>query len=71
MRESAPPALSASTGGFGLVNVNLRLRLYYNQQDGLTIKSGPGGTSVSFRVPCRISEELAQEAKTAAPSLSS
>ena len=69
MRESAPPALSASTGGFGLVNVNLRLRLYYNQQGGLTIESGPGGTSVSFRVPCRISEELAQDDKPAASSL--
>ena len=58
MRETAPPALSATTGGFGLVNVNLRLRLYYNQTDGLSIESGPGGTTVSFRVPCRTAEEL-------------
>ena len=58
MRETAPPALSATTGGFGLVNVNLRLRLYYNQTDGLTIESGSGGTTVSFRVPCRTPEEL-------------
>ncbi len=65
MRESAPPALSSATGGFGLVNVNLRLRLYYNQTDGLTIESGPGGTTVSFRVPCRTSEEIEQESGAA------
>ena len=61
MRESAPPALSSSTGGFGLVNVNLRLRLYYNQPDGLEIRSGPGGTTVSFRVPCRRAEDIRTE----------
>ena len=52
------PSVSSGTGGFGLVNVNLRIRLYYNQQDGLHIESGPGGTEVSFRVPCRTKEEL-------------
>ncbi len=69
MRESAPPALSASTGGFGLVNVNLRLRLYYNQTDGLSIESGPGGTTVSFRVPCRTSDEIEQENRLAEQAL--
>ena len=44
--------------GFGLVNVNLRIRLYYNQSDGLRIESGPDGTRVSFRVPCRTREEI-------------
>ena len=53
MRESAPPAYASGRGGFGLVNVNLRLRLYYNRQDGLKIESGEQGTEVSFRVPCR------------------
>ncbi len=52
------PAVASGTGGFGLVNVNLRIRLYYNQQEGLRIESGPGGTQVSFRVPCRSREEL-------------
>ena len=37
--------------GFGLVNVNLRIRLYYNQPEGLRIESGPDGTTVSFCVP--------------------
>ncbi len=50
--------VSSGTGGFGLVNVNLRIRLYYNQQEGLSIRSGPGGTEVSFRVPCKTKEEL-------------
>ncbi len=52
------PSVSTGDGGFGLVNVNLRIRLYYNQQDGLHIESGPGGTTVWFRVPCRTKEEL-------------
>ena len=44
--------------GFGLVNVNLRIRLYYNQPEGLHIESGPEGTNVIFRVPCRTREEI-------------
>ncbi len=52
------PMVSDRGGGFGLVNVNMRLRLYYNEPEGLTIKSGPGGTEVSFRVPCRTKEEI-------------
>ncbi len=44
--------------GFGLVNVNLRIRLYYNQPEGLQIESGPEGTNVIFRVPCRTREEI-------------
>ena len=44
--------------GFGLVNVNLRIRLYYNQSEGLDIESGRDGTRVSFRVPCRTREEI-------------
>ncbi len=63
MRESAPPTLSSGDGGFGLVNVNLRLRLYYNQTGGLEIDSGAGGTRVSFRVPCRRAEEIETEEK--------
>ena len=38
-------------GGFGLYNVDQRIRLYYNLDRGLSIESGPGGTTVSFRVP--------------------
>ncbi len=44
--------------GFGMVNVNLRIRLYYNQTEGLHIESGAQGTRVSFCVPCRTREEI-------------
>ena len=36
--------------GFGLFNVDQRIRLYYGQETGLEIESGPEGTAVSFRV---------------------
>ena len=52
------PTVASGTGGFGLVNVNLRIRLYYNQQDGVHIESGPGGTQVWLRVPCLTREEI-------------
>ena len=55
------PSVASGSGGFGLVNVNLRIRLYYNQQEGLQLESGPGGTTVSFRVPCRTREELTDD----------
>ncbi len=47
------PIHETGTNGYGLVNVNLRIRLYYNQPEGLQIESGPEGTAVSFQVPCR------------------
>ncbi len=56
--KKGQPSVSAGSGGFGLVNVNLRIRLYYNQSEGLQIESGPGGTEVRFRVPCRTREEI-------------
>ena len=54
------PTVSEGTGGFGMVNVNLRIRLYYNQPEGLMIESGSNGTSVSFKVPCRTKEEISE-----------
>ncbi|MBO4414548.1 MAG: histidine kinase [Lachnospiraceae bacterium] len=56
--KKGQPTVSEGSGGFGLVNVNLRIRLYYNQPDGLNIISGPDGTEVSFRVPCRTRNEI-------------
>ncbi len=58
--KNGQPTVSEGTGGFGLVNVNLRIRLYYSQEEGLKIKSGPEGTEVSFRVPCRTKEEISE-----------
>ncbi len=51
--EAGEPTHEKGSNGYGLVNVDLRIRLYYNQADGLHIESGPEGTTVSFRVPCR------------------
>ena len=56
--KKGQPSVSEGGGGFGLVNVNLRIRLYYNQPDGLTITSNSEGTEVSFKVPCRVREEI-------------
>ena len=55
------PAVASGTGGFGLVNVNLRIRLYYNQQEGVHVESGPEGTTVSLRVPRMTKEEITRE----------
>ena len=37
--------------GFGLKNVDLRIRLYYAKEEGLSIESDSSGTKVSFRLP--------------------
>ncbi len=51
-------SVSEKAGGFGVVNVNLRIRLYYNQSEGLNIVSDKSGTEFSFRVPCRTKEGI-------------
>ena len=58
--KKGQPTVTERSGGFGLVNVNLRIRLYYNQTDGLKITSGPEGTDVEFKVPCRTREEITE-----------
>ena len=64
MRSDAP-ALSgvapAEGSSFGLRNVDARIRLFYRQQTGLEIESGPGGTVVSFCVPLKSREEIADD----------
>ena len=51
------PILSAGEAGggsgFGLSNVDQRIRLYYNLEKGLDIQSDLSGTTVSFRVPVK------------------
>ena len=59
--QKGQPTISKGSGGFGLVNVNLRIRLYYNQEAGLKIESGTEGTEVSFRVPCKVQEEISED----------
>ena len=56
--KKGQPTVSEGSGGFGLVNVNLRIRLYYNQPEGLKIESNEEGTKVSFAVPMRPREEI-------------
>ena len=48
-------------GGFGLYNVDQRIRLYYNQEQGLQIESSPQGTTVSFTVPAMTPDKVQTE----------
>ena len=51
-------ALEPGHYGFGLRNVDMRIRLYYEKKTGLTIQSGPEGTEVSFVIPVRTREDI-------------
>ncbi len=64
LREATPDAQSAMEpehSGFGLRNVDMRLRLYYRKQTGLRFESGPQGTEVSFAIPIRTREEISHD----------
>ena len=52
-KPSLQAALEPGYSGFGLRNVDMRIRLYYGKKKGLTLKSGPEGTEVSFVIPIR------------------
>ena len=54
VREETEPGHS----GFGLRNVDMRIRLFYQKQKGLTIRSDERGTEVSFTIPFRTKEEI-------------
>lgn len=61
MRENRPIVDSghfSGSSGFGMGNVDQRIRLYYNQPDGLEIESSEKGTTVRMRVPIKRKEEL-------------
>ena len=61
LREETPTtqaALESGHTGFGLRNVDTRIRLYYRKQTGLNFQSGPEGTEVSFTIPIRTREEF-------------
>ena len=57
-KPSLQAALEPGYSGFGLRNVDMRIRLYYRKKKGLTLKSGPDGTEVSFVIPIRAREEI-------------
>lgn len=42
--------------GYGLYNVNQRIKLYYNQAQGIEIHSNQSGTTISLHVPVRRTE---------------
>jgi two-component system sensor histidine kinase YesM len=49
--------------GFGLGNVNHRIKLYYGMQYGLSLKSKyQSGTCVTFVIPARIADATEDEA---------
>ena len=61
LKTETPPAQAAlepGHSGFGMRNVDMRIRLYYSKQTGLKIQSGPEGTEVSFSIPVRTREEI-------------
>ena len=62
MLEEENPTVGEATepghSGFGLRNVDMRIRLFYQKKKGLTIRSDEGGTEVSFTIPFRTREEI-------------
>lgn len=44
--------------GYGLYNVNQRIKLYYNQAQGVEIQSDESGTTISLHVPVRRIEDV-------------
>ena len=57
-KPTVQAALEPGYSGFGLRNVDMRIRLYYKKEKGLSLKSGPEGTEVSFVIPVRTMEEI-------------
>ena len=51
-------AVEPGHSGFGMRNVDMRIRLYYRKKTGLLIQSGPEGTEVSFSIPIHTREEI-------------
>ena len=48
---------TGSGSGFGLKNVDMRIRLYYGKSEGISIESDETGTTVSFRLPAGMKGE--------------
>ena len=57
-KPTAQPAPEPGHSGFGMRNVDMRIRLYYGKQTGLLITSGQEGTEVSFSIQIRTREEI-------------
>ena len=55
----APP--EGENHGFGLRNVDMRIKLYYGKKRGLILHSGAEGTEVTFTIPVRTREEISHD----------
>ena len=51
--RAALSGMGGDTPGYGLFNVNQRIKLYYNQAQGVEIESDEHGTVTKLRVPMR------------------
>lgn len=51
-------AMEPGYSGFGLRNVDMRIRLFYQKEKGLSLHSDENGTEVSFTVPSWTREEI-------------
>ena len=60
--QEEPPAVQEAPepghSGFGMRNVDMRIRLYYQQPKGLVVRSCEEGTEVSFTIPIKTREEI-------------
>ena len=52
-RQTLQAASELKDGGFGLRNVDMRIRLTYGQEEGLAIEADENGTRISFSIPRR------------------
>ena len=50
--------VETATPGYGLFNVNMRIKLYYNQPKGIEIHSDNSGTKCSLHVPVRGDDDV-------------
>ncbi|MBR6030165.1 MAG: sensor histidine kinase [Clostridia bacterium] len=56
-----PTVQETGTEGFGLRNVDMRIRLYYQQAEGLKVEADRSGTCISFSVPVKKREDFNDE----------
>lgn len=58
IRDILPADMSRSSKGYGVKNINFRLKLYYGEKYGVSYEDGHGeGTTVRIRIPAMTVEE--------------
>ena len=59
IRELENAGLDQATKGYGVKNINFRLKLYFGEAYGIRYESAPGGgTTVTARIPAMSVEEM-------------